>query len=325
LQAIEWMLQPEYNDRPQSAAEILTLLKSEPSNDYTGPITSKKEAKDIDDGSQTAKKTVWIGAVIGIIGLLIVGIWFGKKSSVMIDDKSSTLTAQPLLQSKPEKIIATSETQIDQSIALSTAKSSQESDSGKLSEHTKKEIIELETRPKQADEETSQSTSADGKQSKKGRIVENKSLPASNPVSKTELKDKFTKAQESASSQQLTVVDKLQHQSKKQKLPEKPTNEESIKKYLAAAKKAMKAVHLTTPSKDNAFKYYRMVLAIEPDNAEALAGLQKIVDRYVWFLQKARAEGKLNTAKRALQKAESVLPDDPKLKSIRAELAATKE
>jgi tetratricopeptide (TPR) repeat protein len=121
------------------------------------------------------------------------------------------------------------------------------------------------------------------------------------------------------------VIDKSMHKSKKQNLPEKPTDEGSIKGYLAAAKKAMKAARFTTPSRDNAYKYYQMVLAIEPDNAEALAGLQKIVDRYVRFLEQARSEGKLNTAKRTLQKAESVLPDDPKLQSIRAELAATKE
>jgi hypothetical protein len=52
--------------------------------------------------------------------------------------------------------------------------------------------------------------------------------------------------------------------------------------------------------------------------------LQKIVDRYVQFIGKARIEGRLNDAKLYLQRAESVLPDDPKLQGIRAELAAVK-
>ena len=121
------------------------------------------------------------------------------------------------------------------------------------------------------------------------------------------------------------MTDKTLHRSKKQNLSAKRTDKGSVKGYLAAAKKAMKAVRFTTPSGDNAYKYYKMVLAIEPGNAEALAGLQKIVDRYAGFIRKSKAEGKLDTAKRALQKAESVLPNNPKLHRIRAELAATKE
>lgn len=65
-----------------------------------------------------------------------------------------------------------------------------------------------------------------------------------------------------------------------------------------------------------------MVLATEPNNAEARAGLQKIVDRYVQFIEKAKTEGKLNMVKLYLQRAESVLPEDPKLQNIRKELAA---
>ena len=84
----------------------------------------------------------------------------------------------------------------------------------------------------------------------------------------------------------------------------------------------MKKGHFTTPLQDNAHKYYQMVLATEPDNAEARAGLQKIVDRYVQFIEKAKSEGKLNMVSLYLQRAESVLPDDLKLQNIRKELAA---
>ncbi len=94
-----------------------------------------------------------------------------------------------------------------------------------------------------------------------------------------------------------------------------------IRKHLDAAKKAWKKGHLTTPNEDNAHKYYQMVFAMEPDNAEARAGLRKIVDRYVQFIEKAKTEGKLNMVRLYLQRAESVLPDDPKLQNIRKELA----
>jgi hypothetical protein len=95
-----------------------------------------------------------------------------------------------------------------------------------------------------------------------------------------------------------------------------------IQKHLVAAEKAYKAGHFTTPSRDNAYKYYQMVLATEPNNAEARAGLQKIVGRYVQFIEKAKIEGKLNMVRLYLQRAELVLPDDPKLQNIRKELAA---
>ena len=63
---------------------------------------------------------------------------------------------------------------------------------------------------------------------------------------------------------------------------------------------------------------------MEPNNAQALAGLQQIVGRYVQFIDKAKAEGRLNDAKLYLQRAEAVLPDDPKLQGIRAELGVAR-
>ncbi len=93
------------------------------------------------------------------------------------------------------------------------------------------------------------------------------------------------------------------------------------KKYLAAAARAMQAERLTTPAKDNAYKYYRAVLDAEPANAEALAGLQKIVNRYIQFINKAMIEGRINDAKLYLERAESVLPSDAELLNIRAQLA----
>jgi len=259
LQAIDWMLRPEYNHRPQSAIEILALLKSEHTNDQTGSLTSKQAAIEVADSSPVAKHYLWVGVMVGIVALVTIGLWFNEKPSEILSDKPSAVTAQPLFQRSPGKTPVTSETKEDQSAALVIAQSSQESDSDKISEAAQKEINEPEKQPE------------------------------------------------------------------KQNSPEKPTGEGSTKKYLAAAKKAMKAVHLTTPLKDNAYQYYQMVLAIEPNNAEALAGLQKIVDRYIQFIGKARAEGRLNDAKLYLQRAESVLPDDPKLHSIRAELAAAKK
>lgn len=325
LQAINWMLQPEYNDRPQSAIEILALLKSEHTNGQPGSITSRQEAIDDAHSNPVAKNHVWIGVMAGIVALVTVGLWLGEKPSELFDDKPSTVTTQPLFQRNSGKTTVTPEAKEDQSIALAIAKSSQESGSDKISGNAQKEINESEKQPKQADEEMPLRTSTGDNRAKNDLIAESMSFSTGIPVNEPELKNEITTGLQSDTSQQLAVIDKSQPQSGKQNLPEKQANADSIKGYLIAAEKAMKAVHLTTPLKDNAYKYYQMVLAAEPDNAEALTGLHKIVGLYIQFIEKARANGQLDTARLYLQRAESVLPDDPKLQSIQAELAAVKE
>ncbi|MBK7365348.1 MAG: protein kinase [Nitrosomonas sp.] len=93
-----------------------------------------------------------------------------------------------------------------------------------------------------------------------------------------------------------------------------------IKLHLNAAEKAMRASRFTTPAKDNAFKHYQMVLAIDAHNDIAQAGLRRIVDRYIQFIAKARLEGRMADVQLYLDRAESVLPDDVRLEKIRLEL-----
>lgn len=299
LQAIDWMLRPEYSNRPKSASEILALLQSEPVNDQMGSMMGKQEAADADNTNRISRNPLWISVIAGIAGLLIVGLWLlGKKPSEISSDRAKAVTVQSLDQPNPGITTATSKP---------------------------KEINEPEKQPIQGNDAMQLSSAADENPAKNSRAADPQSLPESNSVSNAKPNDKVTTQQDSGGSQQIAVIEKSQEPPKKPSLPENPHDQDSVKGYLAAAKQAMKAVRLTTPAGDNAYKYYQMVLAIEPDNAEARAGLQKIVDRYVWFLQKSRAEGKLSAAMRALQKAESVLPDDPRLQSIRAELVAAKK
>ncbi|MEK7844512.1 MAG: serine/threonine protein kinase, partial [Pseudomonadota bacterium] len=249
LQAIQWMLRPEYNDRPQSAGEILALLKSGQASDQTGSLTSRQAATEVADSSPAAKNILWTGVMAGIVALVTVGLWFDEKPAEKPDNRQGA-ASQPLFQRNPGKTTVMPETKEEQSVALTSTPSSQASGS-------------------------------------ENRVESEK-------------------------------------QSNKQGAPEKPTGQGLIQEYLAAAEKAMKATHLTTPVEDNAYSYYQMILAMEPGNTEARAGLQKIVDRYVQFIEKARIEGRLNNARLYLQRAESVLPGDPKLQRIRTELIAAR-
>ncbi|PXW80366.1 serine/threonine protein kinase [Nitrosomonas sp. Nm84] len=288
LRAVNWMLQPEYNHRPQSAAEIITLLKSDSASDQASALTPEQ-------ATANNKSTLWVGVMAGIVALVVFGLWFNEKPAEIVADKSGIVTTQPLFQRNPGKSAAAieSETQEQQSVASVTAEPNQASNVDQISE-------------------TIQETT---------HVAEQKADSVTTPpIIEPAFKDKTTIESEPDSGQQLARIDQSLTQSKQPSFSEKQTDGGSISKHLAAAEKAMKAGRLTTPLRDNAHKYYQTVLAMEADNVQALTGLQKIVDRYAQFIGKARAEGRLNDAKLYLQRAEAVLPDDPKLKSIRAGL-----
>ncbi|MDV6344919.1 protein kinase domain-containing protein [Nitrosomonas sp. Is37] len=286
LQAINWMLRPDYNDRPQTAAEILTLLKSTHTEGQSKPASTQQKVVDDTESSAGAKRFIGMGVLIGIIATIVAGLWFSKKASESFEEQLN-IAAQPPVEHHSDQTSVAPESPEDQAVAL---------------------------------------TSNPASQPEKGQIPENTSSPAASiSVPEAEPQDDVATEPESNVNQQQTVIESLLPQSASQNLPEKPLNVDSIKAYLAAAEKAMKAVRFTTPQSDNAYKYYQMVLAIDPNNREAHFGLQKIVDRYVQFITKARADGRLNEAKLYLQRAESVLPDDAKLHRIRAELAVAKK
>lgn len=90
--------------------------------------------------------------------------------------------------------------------------------------------------------------------------------------------------------------------------------------HLAAAERAMKELRLTTPEGDSAYDHYQAILAAEPGNAKAQAGMQKIVDMYVYFVEKAITDRKPQRARVYLQRAESLKPESARLKDLRVQL-----
>ncbi|SES64758.1 hypothetical protein SAMN05216326_101119 [Nitrosomonas marina] len=94
----------------------------------------------------------------------------------------------------------------------------------------------------------------------------------------------------------------------------------TITQHLAAAEAALKDLRMTTPPGNNAYEHYQAVLAVEPGNAEARAGIQKMVDMYIYFAEKAITDGEENTARVYLQRAEKLSPGSPRLKNLRNEL-----
>ncbi|PSJ18729.1 protein kinase domain-containing protein [Nitrosomonas supralitoralis] len=295
LQAVQWMLQPEYQDRPQSAGEILTLLKSEHTSESKTSSEKQAVADSVAHGRPVANNRLLMGVMVGIVVLVTVGLWFDENPN----DGSGTVATEPLFQRNPGKAIDTPETKDDSSVTSVATEASPESVSEKISETMQEVLSEAEN----------QST-------------ESMSLPENLSIVEPERNTREIAEPVSDNVQPLAMADVSPSQSTQQSSSVKPIDSGLIKKHLTAAEKSMIAERLTTPSRDNAYKYYQMVLAIEPDNAEALAGLQRIVGRYIQFIEKSKAEGKFDAVKLYLQRAESVLPDDPNLQKIRAELAS---
>ena len=70
--------------------------------------------------------------------------------------------------------------------------------------------------------------------------------------------------------------------------------------------KALNASRLLTPPETSAHAYFSRVLAIEPDNAAALKGIQDIVAKYLQLAQQASTQGLYDNAKSYLRRAEEV-------------------
>jgi len=276
LQAVQWMLQPEYQDRPQSAGEILALLTGHASETKT-TAAKQATAETVARSRPAVNNRLLMGIMIGIVALVTVGLWLGENPAKLLNEEAGTAVTEPLFQRNSGKVADASEIkEEDSSVAT---ESNQESVPDKISETVRAMSYE--------------------------------------PESQSVASIFFPEGLVVVEAERNAAVDASLPQSVEQDSPVKPIDAGLIKKHLAAAGKAMKAERFTTPARDNAHKYYQMVLAMEPNNAEALEGLQKMVDRYIQFIEKSRAEGKLDAARLYLQRAESILPDDPKLREIR--------
>ncbi|MCA1851075.1 MAG: hypothetical protein LC647_01375, partial [Beggiatoa sp.] len=77
---------------------------------------------------------------------------------------------------------------------------------------------------------------------------------------------------------------------------------------------------LTTPPGDNAFETYRMLLAVVPGQAEALAGLEQIATRYVQLAEAAREPGKVEASLALIDQGLQAVPGHARLAELRTAL-----
>ena len=82
-----------------------------------------------------------------------------------------------------------------------------------------------------------------------------------------------------------------------------------ISDLLKGARSNIKELKLTSPLGNNAYEKYQSVLNLEPENAEALNGLDKIVDEYIHLMDHALETDDITNARNYLHKGVHVNPD----------------
>jgi hypothetical protein len=112
-------------------------------------------------------------------------------------------------------------------------------------------------------------------------------------------------------------------------VPEPPAPEASTTKeiegLLAAAAKDVAELRLTTPRGNNAVEKYQSVLALDPDNDAARQGLRTVSDRYVDLAGTALGRNQFAAARRYLELAQSIAPDNANVQALRRELEARQQ
>ena len=76
---------------------------------------------------------------------------------------------------------------------------------------------------------------------------------------------------------------------------------------------------LLLPEADSAVFYYREVLNLAPDNAQALAGLEAVTQTYRELARTRYSKGELEAALKMVRRGLQVKPDDPELLAMEAD------
>jgi serine/threonine-protein kinase PpkA len=103
--------------------------------------------------------------------------------------------------------------------------------------------------------------------------------------------------------------------------PQAPATVARVAQLLAEAKTAAVAGNLLTPPGDSAYDKYRAVRSLDPDNAEARAGLAALPALARERFDQALGANRLATARGTLEALATLAPTDPALREMRRKLA----
>jgi len=95
--------------------------------------------------------------------------------------------------------------------------------------------------------------------------------------------------------------------------------DEQLRPLLEQARAQMDAAQLIAPTDDNALATYRRILADDPDQPQALAGIDAIAKRLAADIVAARDKGQTERSRRLLEQALAVLPEQNALRQLRGD------
>jgi TonB family protein len=105
-----------------------------------------------------------------------------------------------------------------------------------------------------------------------------------------------------------------------QKLVETTLLQGKVDDLLEKARSAMRERHYTEPARDNALLYYRSAHAVDPGNAEANDGLQRIAGVLQSRFEDALTAGRLEEAASSLAGLQQAIPGDARLAGLELRL-----
>jgi tetratricopeptide (TPR) repeat protein len=104
-------------------------------------------------------------------------------------------------------------------------------------------------------------------------------------------------------------------------VPTEDSVDQQVERLIALAETALEKDRLLIPAHDSAFEYYRQILDLEPGNAIAEDGLDRIVKRYQELAQQAANDGDWDEAQRFLGRGLRVRPGDAAVLAMREQVS----
>ncbi len=95
-----------------------------------------------------------------------------------------------------------------------------------------------------------------------------------------------------------------------------------VAQWLERAQVQFQSGRLTTPPGNNAFETYRMLLAVVPGQAEALAGLEQIAERCVQLAEAAQGPGNVEASLTLIDQGLQAVPGHARLTELRTALGS---
>ena len=101
--------------------------------------------------------------------------------------------------------------------------------------------------------------------------------------------------------------------------------QETLHKMLDEAQEAVRREHLTFPKRGSAFAIYSDILELDPEQEDAIRGLEHIVEKYIELSIAALEREQFATARSMLSRARIILPDHPSIEPTAQQIRLLKE